>query len=664
MPFQGLGSVFAIIHMLAKGPSVTRSINLMRVVGTIFLSLLVCLSLASSVSAQDSAVLLSSLRLSSASVTEGHALQGTVTLNAAAPGGGIAVSLAADPAGAVMVPTSVKIPAGATSASFPVATSTPSNVTIYGNYGVTRSDSVSVQPRFSIDEVVDRVIERERAFVAQMQHMHPLTETYIQNLKSDHDSMVVPASDQYFLGRLDMSNGLDDQLFEKQTGLKLRALNPFPAMFSRKFLPVGFVQMVMLDRDFQKKDYDFKFVRQEFLGEVRCIVIDVQPKGDAGGRFVGRIWVEDRDNNIVRFNGTYSPHSRYSYYLHFDSWRLNLQPGQWLPAYVFIEESNFKHVGPLLPGLHFKAQTRFWSYDPEPLKHNQEFAEIQVETVRDQTDSARESGPVEAQRMWERTAEDNALDHLQKVGLLAPTGEVDKILQTVVNNLILTNNLQIIPDVRCRVLLTSPLESFTVGHTIVISRGLLDVLPDEASLAMTLAHELSHIDLGHRIDTRLAFNDRFFFPDQATLQRLDFGRNPAEEEAADKKAMELLANSPYKDKLASAGLFLKALQDRAPELTSLIRPHLGNRMENGKTVRMSALLETAPRLETQRIDQIAALPLGGRVKLDPWSNRLEMMKTKSVVLLSPQEKMPFEVTPFFPYLTRLSAPPVETAGAE
>ena len=40
----------------------------------------------------------------------------------------------------------------------------------------------------------------------------------------------------------------------------------------------------------------------------------------------------------------------------------------------------------------------------------------------------------------------------------------------------------------------------------------------------------------------------------------------------------------------------------------------------------------------QRIDQIAALPLGGRVKLDPWSNRLEMMKTKPVALLSPQDK--------------------------
>ena len=636
----------------------------MRVLGTILLSLLVGLSVVSSVSAQDSALLLSSISLSSASVTEGRPLQGTVTLNMPAPGDGVEVSLAVDPAGAALVPTSVKIPAGSTSATFPVKTNAASSVTVYGNYGVTKSESFSVMPRISMDEVADRVIERERAVVTQMQHLHPLAETYIQNLKTDHDAMVVPSSDQYFLGRLDLSDGVEDKLFEKQTGLSLHALNPFPSLFSRKFLPIGFAQMVMLDRDFQKKNYDFKFVRQEFLGEVRCIVMDVQPKDNAGGRFLGRIWVEDHDYNIVRFNGTYSPHSRYSYYLHFDSWRLNLQPGQWLPAYVFIEESNFKAVGPLLPGLHFKAQTRLWSYDPEPLKHNEEFADIQIDAVQDHTDAAKEAGPVEAQRMWERTAEDNALDHLQKVGLLAPSGDVDKILQTVVNNLIITNNLQIIPDVRCRVLLTSPLESFTIGHTIVVSRGLLDVLPDEASLAMTLAHELSHIALGHRIDTKFAFNDRFFFPDENTFQRMDFGRSSAEEEAADQKAMELLANSPYKDKLASAGLFLKALQARAPELTALIRPHMGNRMENGKTSRMSALLSSAPQLEMQRIDQIAALPLGGRVKLDPWSNRLEMMKSKPVVLLSPQEKMPFEVTPFFPYLTRLATMQADAAGAE
>jgi hypothetical protein len=88
-------------------------------------------------------------------------------------------------------------------------------------------------------------------------------------------------------------------------------------------------------------------------------------------------------------------------------------------------------------------------------------------------------------------------------------------------------------------------------------------------------------------------------------------------------------------------------------------------MEGGKNIRMSAVLTSAPQLEMLRIDQIAALPLGGRVKLDPWSNRLEMMKTKPVVLLSPQEKMPFEVTPFFPYLTRITnTTSVETASAQ
>src|ERR1700732_1539930 len=202
MPVPGLGSISAIIHMLAKGPDVTRSISLMRVLGTVLLSLLlVSLGVVSSVSAQEPTLLLSSISLSSASVTEGRTLQGTVTLNMAAPADGVAVSLAADPAGAAFVPASVKVPAGASSATFPVSTSTPSSVTIYGNYGVTKSESLAVMPRVSIDEVADRVIERERAFGAQMKHRHPLAETYIQNLKTDKDSIVAPISDQYFLGR-------------------------------------------------------------------------------------------------------------------------------------------------------------------------------------------------------------------------------------------------------------------------------------------------------------------------------------------------------------------------------------------------------------------------------------------------------------------------------
>jgi hypothetical protein len=51
----------------------------------------------------------------------------------------------------------------------------------------------------SFDQTVDRVVERERGFVVIIKRMHPLAETYIQNLREDSDHNVEPVSDQYFL---------------------------------------------------------------------------------------------------------------------------------------------------------------------------------------------------------------------------------------------------------------------------------------------------------------------------------------------------------------------------------------------------------------------------------------------------------------------------------
>jgi hypothetical protein len=510
-------------------------------------------------------------------------------------------------------------------------------------------------PAATLNDVMDRVVQREHYFMAQMRHMHPMVETYLQDLKNDADGHPDPVKDQYFLGRLDMSEGAEDVSFVGQPGFGHRMLSKLTGVYSLHYLPMGFAQMVVLDTDFQKKYYKFTFVRREFLGELRCLVIDVQPReGEKSVRFLGRIWVEDQDYNIVRFNGTYYPQPKVNFFFHFDSWRLNMRPGTWLPAYVYTEESNLK-TG-LTKTLHFKAQTRLWGYDLKGLAKSEEFTQILVDapqTVKDQSDAAADPSPVVAQRMWERQAEDNAVERMQKIGLLAPPGEVDKVMSTVVNNLLVTNNIDLQSDFHCRVLLTSPLESFTIGHTIVVSRGLLDVLPDEASLALILAHELSHIVLGHPFDTKLAFNDKLFFPDEQSFQRLDFKQSRGDEEAADTKALELLKHSPYKDKLANAGLFMKALQEHAPALPQLIRPHLGNSVAGAN--RLTNLIAAAPALDPNRLDQIAALPLGGRVKVDPWSDQVELTKAKPVALTSAREKLEFEITPFFPYLTRLSS---------
>lgn len=510
------------------------------------------------------------------------------------------------------------------------------------------------QPR-TMDEVVDRVTANENKLYGQIRQYSPLVETYIQNLKSDKDLGYVPAGDKYFLGRAEFSKGVQLVSLTETGGKGKKIFGSIGNFFSfaMQYLPDGFLQMIFIDTNgFDKQHYKFDYVRREFLGEVRCLVFDVTPREKSGkGRFLGRIWVEDQDYNVVRFNGAYGGGGRSSWYFHFDSWRTNLQPGLWMPSFVYSEEKDMHYA--VAKKLDFKAQTRLWGYNLGHSAQEQELSRILVETpVNDETKTENDLNPVQAQRSWDRQAEDNVIDRLERIGLVAPKGEVDKVLDTVVNNLEVTNNLDIEPDVRCRVMMTSTLESYTVGHTIVLSRGLIDVLPDEASLATMLAHELSHVVLGHRLDSSYAFFDQLLVDDKETFRHFGFGRTPDEEAAANKKAQELLNNSPYKNQLGTAHLFLTALETRQKEIPNLISPHLGDRVPVIAQVRPAISGNVDPKTNPQ---QIAALPIGGRVKLDPWNDKLELIKSKPVGAIAEREKMPFEITPFMPYLTRYGA---------
>ncbi|MFY9906632.1 MAG: M48 family metalloprotease [Terriglobales bacterium] len=517
-------------------------------------------------------------------------------------------------------------------------------------------------PPTTMDQVVDRVILREKELVKFLSPRNPIVETYLQDLAQDPQLGPIPHDDHYFLGRMDLKDAIDrsDYLQDKgkkdsDEGMEKHLLGEFTKKFKFQYQPLGFSWMIFADRnDFDRQHYDFHYARREFLGDVRCLVFDLTPKKDAGrGRFLGRIWVEDQDFNIVRLNGTYSHPARNSYFFHMDSWRLNLIPGYWVPAYIYSEEGDFTagHINKIA----FKAQTRMWGYNLKSGTANDELTNIRVDSVKDDTPTAQDATPLAAEREWQQQAEDNVVERLERAGLLAPEGDVDKILQTVVNNLEITNNIELPRPVRTRVLTTSPLETFSVGNTIVVSRGLIDVLPDEGSLAMVLSHELAHIVLGHNLGSQYAFNDRMLFSDEGTYQNLGFKHIPEEEAAADKKAIEMLKNSPYAQKLDSAGLFLKALQQRAPTLSALLQAHLGNNIaENGTVTRMAQLATSAPALDWNKLDQIAALPLGGRVKLNPWDDKVEIVKAQPVAITSARDKMPFEVTPFYPRLSRNS----------
>jgi Peptidase family M48 len=528
-------------------------------------------------------------------------------------------------------------------------------VLILGGLGTAAASAVpkpADQPR-TMEDVVDRMITNENRANQQIKQYSPLVETYIQNLKPDKDLGYAPAGDKYFLGRADFSKGvaLVSLTDTNSKGRKIFGSIGNFFSFAMQFLPDGFLQMIFIDTNgFDKQHYKFDYVRREFLGEVRCLVFDVTPQAKVGkGRFLGRIWVEDQDFNIVRFNGAYGGGGHSSWYFHFDSWRTNVQPGVWMPSFVYSEEKDLHYA--LTKKLDFKAQTRLWGYNLGHSAQEQELSRILVETpVQDDTKTANDLSPVQAQRSWDRQAEDNVIDRLERIGLVAPRGEVDKALETIVNNLEVTNNIDIQPDVRCRVMMTTTLESFSVGHTIVLSRGLIDVLPDEASFATMIAHELSHVVLGHRLDSSYAFFDQLLIDDKETFRHFGFARTADEEKAANAKAIQLLNNSPYKNQLGNAGLFLTALETRQKEIPNLISPHLGNRVPV-----IGDLKSSTPVDQKQNPQMIAALPIGGRVKLDPWTDRLELIKSKPVGTVAEREKMPFEVTPFMPYLVRFGA---------
>ena len=546
---------------------------------------------------------------------------------------------------------------------------------------------IAIRPQQPLtpEAVLDRIIAQEQAEVGLVRQYSPLVETYIQYVRPNKTTGAAPDGDKYFLGRAELSRGVDLMPLDKDAGLKHKVLGSWSEFFTSAFMPRGFLQMIFLDMTgFDQQHYRIEYVRREFLGEVRCLVFDVDPisKKDKG-RFVGRIWVEDQDFHIVRFNGAYGGSSLVSNYFNFDSWRTNVGRNLWLPSFIYSEDGSIHDKRSTNIGYKvFRAQTRLWGYDLGHAKQEQELNKVLVEAagVRD-ADGANDYSPLQSQRSWGHQAEDNVTDRLERMGLLAPYGEVDKVLETVVNNLEVTNNLDIQPEVRCRVLMTSTLESFTVGHTIVLSRGLIDVLPDESSLGAILAHELGHVVLGHRIDSQFAFFSRVRFDDKDTFKHFDFARTPGEEEAAQQKGVELLKNSPYKDKTSSAQVFLQAVRSRAKEIPNLISPHLGDRVsanwavgsavfagQTGAEKDKDASSDKGAAPAEDKVDKnvIAALPLGGRIKIDPWNDQLRMLKSKPVGTVAEAENTPFQITPFMFYLTRVadnSPAPIVAAAA-
>jgi hypothetical protein len=510
--------------------------------------------------------------------------------------------------------------------------------------------------------LVQQAIAREKVIVKQIQKSTPVVQSYIQDVRPDAKLYQVPVSDQYMIGRVDFGKAFTADEYaqanraEKKHGWfagSFSFMSDLTKAFHLENSPTGFMAMMFIDpTGFDQQHYEFGFVRREFLGTVRTWVFDVRPKEKGTGRFFGRIWIEDQDGDVVRFNGTYigNANDEATHYFHFDSWRMNVQPGVWAPAAVYIEDTL---RDPVAHAQSFKGQTTYWGYSLKLPTRESDAESMEIENAQDQSDNSTDVSPLQAEREWISQAEQNVLDRLTQAGLVAPPSDFDKNLEQVTTNIIIGSNLQLPSDIHCRVILTTPLESLAIGNTILLSKGLVDTLPDEPALAAVIAFQLAHIVTGHHIDTRYAFNDRLLFPDTATFRRITMNHSIADDDEAAKKAVELFNHSIYHDKAASVGLFFQQLEAREKALPALFTPRLGDSLlrADGQPW-LVGLTQGAPRLDMDNLTQIAALPLNSRLKIDPWDDKVFILNVKPAPLLNARDKMPLELTPVYYRLQR------------
>jgi hypothetical protein len=562
--------------------------------------------------------------------------------------------------------------------AFVAATSLSASAAGFPHFGAKKQQNGPISVRnltSSQNALVDRALVREHAVVAAVKERSPLVETYIQNMRPDPVLTQYPVSDRYFLDRVQFSKVVADQEYEinpvtahdkgkRSAASVLKSpLSYFAALrgdVKMTYQDNGFVQMILVDAvNFDRGHYVFSFVRNQFLGSVATAVFDVAPAAGKGGagHFFGRIWVETRGANIVRFNGSFTGSIQaHREYYHFDSWRANVQPDLWLPTSFYVEQSD-PNSGTRT--LQFKSVSHIWGYQlkvlpPEPDSSETSLSVIGATDVADTPDVS----PLGAQREWVQQAEDNAVERLFQTGIIDAPSEFDKTLEALANNILVYNNITVARPIRCRTMLTEPLESSAIGNTILLSKSLIDStavvtqdgMQQAGNLNALLAFQLAHIILGHRLDTKYAFNDTLRFPTIAVFNRVSMHHSDADNAEAAKEADRLLGAKELVDGQPFFGLYLKQLQQQSKALLSLNEPMLGDALvksDLNPTFWMAPLIAKAPKLDVKDVKQQAAMPLDSFLRFDSWTDQVAIMHSSYEPILGAPDKMPLEVAPIF-----------------
>ncbi len=137
----------------------------------------------------------------------------------------------------------------------------------------------------------------------------------------------------------DQGKRLENVVFAPQSSLNLISMSPEDIDDIRHRLPF------VLSSD-EIPEYQILYVGQQQEDELHCYVFDVAPKEIVGKKryFQGRIWVDDRDFQIVKTYGKTVPDIRKkkgqeNLFPKFTTWREQIDGKYWFPTYTKADDT-------------------------------------------------------------------------------------------------------------------------------------------------------------------------------------------------------------------------------------------------------------------------------------------------------------------------------------
>jgi len=225
----------------------------------------------------------------------------------------------------------------------------------------TASDSGNIThepPSLPVEQIIQKFGEREMEFRKERDN-YTYTQTFVVQVIDD---------DGRVAGEHRMTSDIlftpDGKRYEKVISAPPPTLERAGMSLSQQDLDdVEHVQpFVLTTSDLPK--YDVKYAGREQLDELSTYVFDVAPKKIEKNQryFQGRIWVDDKDLNIVKSDGKAVPDiikkNNENIFPRFETFRENIEGHYWFPTYTRSDDVLHFSSGPI----HMRMTIRYANY--------------------------------------------------------------------------------------------------------------------------------------------------------------------------------------------------------------------------------------------------------------------------------------------------------------